>query len=151
MNHKVMPYMLPVASVLVLAVLFLFAKPALTGLFVAGQKSVLNAEIKIIADEILPEDAIVNAYLEKGNNSREILKMSIKEFMNSYPEAMKSFSYKQGKNSQLNYEGFGYIGSYILNISYLSTENLEKGAYTLKTGINWQDSIVSETSQEVRI
>ncbi len=121
---KIIPYILPAASFVAILLLFVFARPAITGFFIAPQKQFLNAEIRITADEVLPEDAIVNAYLE-GNISKEIFRMSIKDFMNKYPEAMNNFSYKQGKNIQLNYEGFGYIGSYVLNIGNLDIENLE--------------------------
>lgn len=147
---KILPYILPAASFAAILLLFVFARPAITGLFIAPQEQVLNAEIRITADEVLPEDAIVNAYLE-GNVSIAIFKMSIKDFMNKYPEAIKNFSYKQGKNNQLNYEGFGYIGSYVLNIGNLDIENLEKGTYTLKTEVIWQDKIVSETTQKIAV
>ena len=103
----------------------------------------------ITADEVLPEDAIINAYIKTGNTSIEIFKMSIKDFISKYPEAMNNFSYQQGRNNQLNYEGSGYIGSYVLNIGNLDVENMEKGIYTLKTEIIWERKIVSKTTQEV--
>ncbi len=150
MAHKIIPYVLPITTLLAITIILLFARPSITGFFIAPQKQFLNAEIKITADEVLPEDARVNAYLE-GNISKEIFRMNIKDFMNKYPEAMNNFSYKQGKNNQLNYEGFGYIGSYVLNIGNLDVENLEKGKYTLKTEIIWQGKPVSETTQEVAV
>ena len=145
---KILPSTLPAASLAAILLLFVFARPAITGFFIAPQKQVLNAEIRITADEVLPEDAIINAYLE-GDISKEVFSMSVKDFMNKYPEAMKNFSYRQGRNIQLNYEGFGYIGSYVLTIGNLDIENLEKGKYTIKTEIIWQGKVVSETTQDV--
>jgi hypothetical protein len=149
MAHKIVPYILPIATLLAITIILLFARPAITGLFIAPQKQVLEAEIRITADEVLPEDAIINAYIKTGNTSIEIFKMSTKDFISKYPEAMNNFSYQQGRNNQLNYEGSGYTGGYVLNIGNLDVENMEKGIYTLKTEIIWQGKVVSETTQEI--
>lgn len=148
MPHKIMPYVLPLASVLVISALFMFAKPTITGLFIAQQNPILNAEIKITADDVLPEDALISIYLlDENNKSTEIEKSDIKNFVDNYRIGL---DYKIGKNLQLSYEGYGYTGNAKINLTR-NLKDIEKGSYTLKTEIIWQNNIISETEQEVEI
>ncbi len=148
MAHKIMAYVLPIMSIVALVIIILFFRPQVTGFFIAQPK--LNAEIKITADEILPENAEIHIFLEKDNVSvKEISSSTITEFVNKFL-GQEALQYKYGTNSQLNYEGFGYSGSNVFSIN-LNINDLKAGNYILRTEIIWQDKIVSETEQQVGI
>lgn len=151
MTHKIIPYILPIATILTLILAAIIAGPRITGFFIINQQNILNAEIKITAQDILPENAVLHIYLERDNQIIEkILTTSISNFINQYPAAQRVLEYKYGKNSQIGYEGYGYVGSYVFNIHDLNID-LGAGTYLLKTKIIWQDKTISETEQEVRI
>ncbi len=147
MPHKITPYVLPAVTIFLISLLFFFAKPALTGLFVAGQKSVLNAEIKIIADEILPEDAVVVvSLLDKNNNTLvELINSDIKRVVSDYA---LNLSYGSGSNSELDYEGDGYIG---IGVIILKRDLEGIGSYLLGTKISYRGKVIFETQKEVKI
>lgn len=146
MNSKIMPYALPLASMIFLGVFVVFARPQLTGYFIA--QPALNAEIRISADEILPENALIHIFLEKDNAiAKEISVFSIKEFVNKSP--VRGLEYKSGKNSQLDYKGYGYVGSHVFNLRF-NTDDLN-GVYILKTKISYEGKVISETQQEIEI
>ncbi len=149
MTNRMMPYVLPLASILVIGLLFAFAKPAVTGLFTAQQKPVLNAEIKIIADEILPEDAVVTvALLDKNNNTlMELINSGIKGVVSDYAI---NLSYTSGKNSELNYEGKGFLGWGTISLAR-DLESLSKGSYLLGTKISYKERVIFETQKEIRV
>lgn len=148
MNSKIMPYILPLASIVLISITALLFRPQVTGFFIASPQ--LNAEIKITADEILPENAEIHIFLEKDNTTvKEISTSTVNEFVDKF-SAQKNLQYINGKTSQLNYGGFGYLGADIFNIN-IDTSNLKKGSYILKTQIIWQNKVVSETQQEVQI
>lgn len=145
MAHKIMPYILPIASIMVIAAIVLVFKPQVTGFFVASPQ--LNAEIRITADEVLPENAEIHIFLEKNGIVKEISTMAVSGFVNQFPE--NSLEYKYGSNHELEYGGFGYLGSHVFNIT-INTDGL-KGEYMLKTEIYYGGMLVSETQQEVEI
>lgn len=145
MNSKIMPYILPLASIVLISITALLFRPQVTGFFVASPQ--LNAEIKITADEILPNDAIINIYLEKDNEVvKEISVLSVGEFVNKFSQT--GLIYKYGSNHELDYEGFGYTGNQVFTIN-IDTNGLKSGIYTLKTEIIWHENIISQTEQEV--
>lgn len=149
MPHKIMPYVLPLASVLVISALFMFAKPTITGFFIAQQNPILNAEIKITADDILPEDALISIYLlDENNKSTEIEKSDIKNFVDNYRIGL---DYKIGKNLQLNYEGYGYVGRSSTNITKTLSSDVRKGRYKLKTEIIYNNTVISSGEQNIEI
>lgn len=148
MPHKIMPYVLPLASILVISALFMFARPVITG-FVIQQNPILNAEIRITADEILPENALISIYLlDENNNTIEIEKSDIKNFVDNYRIGL---NYKIGKNLQINYEGYGYIGKSSTNITKTLSPDVRKGRYKLKTGIIYNSTIISSGEQNIVI
>jgi hypothetical protein len=147
MPYKIIPYILPMLTILIVASLFIFARPAITGFFVA-QKPSLDAQIRITAAEVLPENATIHIFLEKDNLlMKEILTSDISEFIRSYTQ--KNLQYIYGINHELNYEGYGFSGSNVFDIS--SDAGALKGQYTLKTEILYLGKVVSETEQEVKI
>lgn len=147
MAHKIMPYVLPAASVIIISIVVLFFRPQFTAFVIANPS--INAEIKITASQILPGDASIHIFLEKdGSTAKEISTLSIDEFVKQFPE-QGSLQYKYGGNEEINYEGYGYIGSQVFNLK-LNTGNL-KGKYTLKTIISYQNKLLSETQQEIVI
>lgn len=147
MAHKIMPYALPIASLMFIIIAVLFFRPQLTAFVIANPS--LNAEIEITANQILPENASIHIFLEKdGSISREISTSTVDEFVKQFPE-QSSLQYRYGKNEEIDYEGEGYTGSQIFNI-ILDIGNL-KGKYTLKTIISYQTKILSETKQEISI
>ncbi len=142
-----MPYALPIASLTVIIISVLFFRPQLTAFAIANPS--LNAEIKITANQILPQDASIHIFLEKdGSIAKDISASTIDEFVKQFSE-QSSLQYKSGKNDEIGYEGYGYTGSQIFNIR-LDTSNL-KGKYILKTQIFYQSKPLSETQQEIEI
>ena len=145
-----MPYALPIASIIVISAMLLFAKPSLTGFAVRENNPFLNAEIRITADEVLPEDAIISIYLSDRNNTNilQIEKSSVKDFVSKYNA---SLSYENGKNSQLAYEGKGYRGASNINLGRIELKDVRKGKYTLKVDIIYKETTASSTEQAVSI
>ncbi len=147
MAQKIMPYILPIASIIVIAAIIILFKPQATGFFIASPQ--VNAEIKITADEILPENAEIHIFLEKDNAIvKEISISSVNGFVNQFP-AQTGLEYKYGNNYEIAYEGFGYLGGSIFNVG-LDANNL-KGKYILKTRISYEGKVISETGQEIEI
>ena len=101
MAHKIMPYILPAASIFMLILVVVFARPQITGFFIASPQ--LNAEIKITANEVLPENAVLHVFLEKdGTIAREISTSTIDEFVNS-SSAQAGLRYQYGSNQEICY------------------------------------------------
>lgn len=147
MAHKIIPYILPVASIFVVAIAVIFFRPQLTAFVVANPS--LNAEIKITANQILPPDASIHIFLEKdGSIAQEISTSTVDEFVKQFSE-QSSLQYKYGRNEEINYEGYGYIGSQVFNLK-ININDL-KGTYILKTKISYQNKPLSETQQEIVI
>lgn len=150
MPHKITPYFLPIATILVVFLLFIFGKPAITGFFVAPQSPSLNVEVRITADEIIPEDAILHAYLldNSSNIALELERSNIKEFVAKYN---LSLAYKNGKNTQLDYNGNGYIGNAKVNMTNEGIKQLKKGVYSLKIELIYNGAVASSSEQKVVI
>lgn len=147
MAHKIIPYVLPIASLTVIIIVVLFFRPQLTAFVIANPS--LNAEIKITANQVLPQDASIHIFLEEdGSIAKEISTSTIDEFVKQFSE-QSSLQYKHGRNEEINYGGYGYIGTQVFNLK-VDIGSL-KGTYILKTRISYQNKILSETEQEISI
>lgn len=145
--HKLMPYVLPAASLIVIMIAVLFFRPQLTAFVIANPS--INAEIRITAVQVLPQDASIHIFLEKeGSIAREISASTADDFIKQFP-GQNGLQYKPGRNEEIDYEGDGYIGSEVFDIK-IDTANL-KGKYALITKISYQNKLLSETQQEVSI
>lgn len=146
MVHKSVPYALPALTIAFIIALALIARPQITGFFAAP---ITSADIKITASEVLPQDAIIRIFLEKGNHTAmEIYNSTALGFIDDF-NAQESFKLIEGKNKELGYEGKGYLGSHQFRLG-IDTNNLKHGDYLLKTEIIWNNT-AARTEQNIII
>ena len=142
-----MPYVLPALTILFLAAAAIFLRPQITGLAIVQPR--LNAEIKLTVEEILPENAVIIVLLSKKDGSKvlELINSEMKDFVNEYKLGL---SYDEGSNTQLNYQGYGFLGEASINITK-SNINIPKGSYVLITEILYNNEVVSSGQQNIDI
>jgi hypothetical protein len=147
MNSRITPYVLPAITFVVFSLLFLFAKPTITGFAVSPQEKIISIDLKITADGILPETALISVILENERGSIEIEKMNVNEFIKKYNV---SFVLTEGRNEKAGYEGEGYSGSSEVRI-IKDLGKIQSGKYDLITRISYNENLISETKKEIEI
>ena len=141
---RITPFILPVLTLAAFILILIFFKPQITGFAIANPE--LNAEIKLVA-ELIPEDSLIRVYiLSSQNNSEkiELINSTIKEYVEKNPQ--DNFKYISDRNDELDYSGYGYRGTYKIEISKGDLD-LKRGSYTLKTEVLYKGRIVTESSQ----
>jgi hypothetical protein len=140
-------YILPVASVLLLAILLI--RPDITGLMTAkpsaGAREVsAKISVAIAKEGFIPEDSSVAVYLDGRNAS-----MKFGDFV-----ALTGAGYSRVRERipQINYEGYGYGGeyAYVLDISEFGLDtSVEPGNHELNIQVIYNGSVKSNTSQNI--
>jgi len=143
---NILPYLLPALTIIGLAVALAFLKPQITGLAIAS-KPEINAEIRITAEEIIPEGSFIRAYIADENNNAisEILNSEIKEVISKY---RLSLSYENSANTQINYSGWGYKGTASFNLTS-DMGDINARRHKLITEIIYEGKAISSNSQEI--
>jgi hypothetical protein len=136
------PYILPVIS---LVAIILFLKPNLLGGITGFAIQSMDAEIKISASEIIPENSLIVVTINNLNQTtNQTANLTIGEFVKLAGKKERSY----GRLPAIGYEGYGYLGTYSLPLSSLDLDlNLEKGKYNLTIKIIYDNTIISEVSE----
>ncbi|MBW2980858.1 hypothetical protein KY360_05570 [Candidatus Woesearchaeota archaeon] len=112
--NKIMPYLLPIITIISLLVVFI-TKPAITGFVAAEQEdNTETTKIKISSTTIIPEGSIVE--ITANNQTYEF---TMEEFIlksGNTPE------YIYGNIPEINYSGKGYIGDYSASLDILGID-----------------------------
>jgi hypothetical protein len=144
---KIMPYVLPVLSILFMVLFIAIYQPRITGYSIRENSSSLNFEVKVSAVEVLPKDAVISIRLldKKNNTLIELEKENIGDLVQ---KGSLNLSYIQGFNSQINYRGYGYLGESKINISKQINKDIEDKIAGIKVEITYNNEIISSSEQE---
>jgi len=154
-KHKTISFILPITSVLIIALFLIFAKPTTTGLTVLetdnaniSEERTLEADVvlKTKEKEILPENTLIVVTINDKSAS-----MNIKDFIFLCD---KEYDYEFGRLESIDYEGYGFTGNhtYKLGISNFDLDlKIILGTHSLTTKIVFEDKILYENIESIII
>ncbi len=119
--NKIMPYLLPIITVVTISIIFIIKPEGITGFVIAPEvqnDNTAKIEIRISNTTMVPINSIVEIML---NNQTYTL--SIEEFIQKSGNTPKLI---YGEIPEINYSGKGYIGDYSVSVDTLglSTNNI---------------------------
>lgn len=112
--NKIMPYLLPIITVITISIIFIIKPGGITGFVIAPEVQndyTAKIEIRISNTTMVPINSSVEIML---NNQTYTL--SIEEFIQKSGNTPKII---YGEIPEINYSGKGYIGDYSVSISKL--------------------------------
>ena len=153
-SNKTLPYILPLISVI--ALIFVFSRPDITGMLVSPAGGEVNAQIRVITspDQAIPAGSKISVHImgTDANSGRDIERsasMTIEEFiLLSGNEAERG----DGIEPSVQHSGPGYAGSsnYTVPLSVFDIERgLPPGRYVIRTEVSHVGDVISSIEKDI--